>query len=245
MAKSGKLPAKEKYQRASTMTLRTPPQNPNKRLAMSPLTGEQEDGGILEKRLEKIEVVLESQVKTVKKLQPFKLDEQIGQLHNNLDFLKRKVDSLENYSRRANLVFRGIKEDAEESWEQTEAKVIEVVQKYLDFEPTSVARSHQLEKQGRRYRPVTVKFDAKKEKKMTLANRRKFKSSEIFVDEDFSNEIRQRRFFLFKEAKKRREAGNVAIVKSDKLKVNNVAYQWDERQQKIVQIQGRVPMMAH
>uniref|UniRef100_T1IHP5 Endonuclease/exonuclease/phosphatase domain-containing protein n=1 Tax=Strigamia maritima TaxID=126957 RepID=T1IHP5_STRMM len=112
--------------------------------------------GIVDERLEKIEVVLENQVKTVEKLQPSKLDGQIGQLYNNLDFLKRKIDCLENYSRHANLVFRGIKEDVKESREQTDLKAIEVVQKYLNFEPTTVARAHRLGKQGRPIDPGRI-----------------------------------------------------------------------------------------
>uniref|UniRef100_T1JAI2 Endonuclease/exonuclease/phosphatase domain-containing protein n=1 Tax=Strigamia maritima TaxID=126957 RepID=T1JAI2_STRMM len=172
--------------------------------------------GVVNKRLEKIESVLEHQVKTVEKLQPAQLEENFGQLHNNLDFLREKIDALESYSRKSNLVFKGIQEDTKESWEKTEVKVIAVVKLHMDMEPKSIARAHQVGVKGKGPRPIIVKFESEKEKRGILFNRTKFKGSEVYVDEDYTKEIRQKRYHLFQEAKKCRQAGEKATVITEK-----------------------------
>uniref|UniRef100_T1IQ28 L1 transposable element RRM domain-containing protein n=1 Tax=Strigamia maritima TaxID=126957 RepID=T1IQ28_STRMM len=209
---------------------RSPLANPNKRPATSPLSAVHEETGIrdllleinaniksldtrmskiedkvdtwkgvVDERLEKIESVLEHQVE---KLQPAQLEENFGQLHNNLDFLRGKIDALESYSRRSNLVFKGIQEDIKESWEKTEEKAIAEVKSHLDMEPKSIARAHRVGTRGKGPRPIIVKFESEKERRGILFNRTKFKGSEVFVDEDYTKEIRQNRYHLLQEAKK-------------------------------------------
>uniref|UniRef100_T1IJT2 Uncharacterized protein n=1 Tax=Strigamia maritima TaxID=126957 RepID=T1IJT2_STRMM len=159
------------------------------------------------------------------------------QQHNNFDFMRRKVDALENYSRRSNLIFRGIKEDKKESGKQVEDKVVAAVKRYLDFKPSSILKAHRIGKQGKSHRPVIAKFESEKEKNRDLFNRKDLKGSEIFVDEDFSREIRQKRFHLFREAKKSREEGNKAVVRYNKDMINDATFQWNEDQQCLEQKQ--------
>uniref|UniRef100_T1IQZ8 Endonuclease/exonuclease/phosphatase domain-containing protein n=1 Tax=Strigamia maritima TaxID=126957 RepID=T1IQZ8_STRMM len=93
---------------------------------------------------------------------------QTGGVCENIDQmieqLRGKIEVLESYSRRTNLVFKGIQEDTKESWENTEEKVIAAVKLHLDMVPKSIARAHRVGVKGKGPRPIIAKFESEKRK---------------------------------------------------------------------------------
>ena len=91
------------------------------------------------------------------------------QLNRKLDTLTRKVDQMENQSRRENLIFHGISENENETWEQCESKIRNFLSDELSLEADrlSIERAHRLN--TRKFpRPAIVKFSHFKDKEKVL-----------------------------------------------------------------------------
>ena len=92
-------------------------------------------------------------------------EQRISQLEQKVQLLELQADGVEQYSRRANLRLYGIPED--ENGENTDAKVLEVVNERMRIHPpiqqNDIERSHRLgpktDRQGqRRSRSIIVRF---------------------------------------------------------------------------------------
>ena len=69
----------------------------------------------------------------------------VSALSENLDNLVAKVDYLENQSRRNNLRFDGIPDNPQESWDDSEKKVLDVLNTKFGFEtPPVIERAHRV-----------------------------------------------------------------------------------------------------
>ena len=106
-----------------------------------------------------------------------------------------KLAELEDRSRRNNLRFDGILEDAGETWEDSEDKVRSFLQNKLDLkDEVKIERAHRSGKKTRRdqtlndKRTVIVKFLNFKDKQNILMRyrERKLWESQLYVNEDFS-----------------------------------------------------------
>ncbi len=115
------------------------------------------------------------------------LTQQLCNVQQQLKVMEVKMDEMENRSRRANLVVKGIKEEKDESWIQSEGKVLEVFEKQLDLKGVGVVRAHRV---GRQYegrdRPIVVKFLNEKERAEILRRKSRLKNTSVFIEEDFS-----------------------------------------------------------
>jgi len=115
---------------------------------------------------------LESILAKVNKLE--NLHEDVGYLKETTDGLKNdindayvKLDDVENRLRRNNLVFHGIPEEGNETWDEAEVKVVDVLKRKLqhDIESRAIDRAHRLgRKVPGRIRPIIVKFAFFKDK---------------------------------------------------------------------------------
>lgn len=83
--------------------------------------------------------------------------------------LTRKVDQMENQSRRENLIFHNIPESEDESWEQCETKVRRFISEELELDEIrmSVERAHRLNTNSSP-KPVIMKFSRFKDKDKVL-----------------------------------------------------------------------------
>ena len=97
------------------------------------------------------------------------LKQENNQLHRKLDNLTKKVDQMENQSRRENLIFHGMTETDEETWEQSETKVRHFISDDLSLDDSriSIERAHRLNTR-KSPRPVIVKFSHYKDKEKVL-----------------------------------------------------------------------------
>ena len=113
-----------------------------------------------------------------------------------LEELSGKVTYLEDYSRRDNLKFFGIKEESGETWSKCEAKITDIIENEMglkdlvDQRDWGFVRAHRVGKfnaDAKNPRPIVVKFKNWKVKNEVLMNSETLKVKDIYnVCEDFS-----------------------------------------------------------
>lgn len=149
--------------------------------------------------------------------------------HSTVKDLSRKIDDLENRSRRCNLIFYGVPDsESRELPAVSEKKVQEIVSR-LGLTPVQIERAHRLGRsQANKPRPLIAMFSMFKDKQAILANARKLKGSNISISEDFSEAVRRKRKFLWEFGKRNALDGARVNLKYDKLFLNGQAYVYDE-----------------
>ncbi|KAI8514789.1 hypothetical protein Bbelb_073800 [Branchiostoma belcheri] len=135
-----------------------------------------------------------------------------------------KSDYLENQSRRNNLLFDGVADNKQENWSQCEQKVRDILKDKLKLDPLKIEieRSHRNGKfqEDGRPRPIVVKLLRYKDKEVIMQRAKNLKGSNIFINEDFSDAVRQKRKELLPEMRAQRERGNIAFLRFDRLVVH-------------------------
>lgn len=133
-----------------------------------------------------------------------------------------KSDYLEGQSRRNNLVFDGIEESPDEGWAESEEKVKALLVAKLQLPgDIELERAHRMA--GRkdfttgRPRPIMAKFLRFKDRSAVLERARKLKGTNIFINEDFTEAVRQKRRDLMPALKAARDRGEIAYIRYDKL----------------------------
>ncbi|KAH6945007.1 hypothetical protein HPB50_006728 [Hyalomma asiaticum] len=160
---------------------------------------------------------------------------EVKELANEVQELKTKNVDLENRSRRANLVFYGVKDDKGETWEQSEELIKDICLSRLAINLTSVQRAHRIGRFNKKYnRPIIVNFASDKEKMDVLKNAKKFKGSDYSVDQDCAPETREIRKRLWNYAKTElAESSSKVRLSFDKLIVDGKAFAWDKAKEKV------------
>ncbi|KAI8518185.1 hypothetical protein Bbelb_042020 [Branchiostoma belcheri] len=138
----------------------------------------------------------------------------------------KKVDYLENQSRRNNIVIDGIVDDNNrETWADTEVKVRDMLTKNLKMEAKDIEieRAHRngaYNKENPRPRQVVVKLLRYKDKQLILSRARShLKNTPIYINEDFSDAVRKKRAELLPELRAARSRGEYAVLNFDRLVV--------------------------
>jgi len=74
--------------------------------------------------------------------------EDIDQIHDKIQQLEEKTDDLENRSRRSNLCFDGVLEDAKEKWDDTEKKLRNLLDNTMNIstDEYTIERAHRVGK---------------------------------------------------------------------------------------------------
>lgn len=162
-----------------------------------------------------------------------------SQMQKRLDDVSQKIqgltsttDYLENQSRRNNLRIDGIPEIPKETWEQTEELIKDTLISKLHLSKETVdsiemERAHRIA--SRKYpnekpradkpRTVVLKLTKFKDKELIIKQAKDVKSRGLFVNEDFSQRVLDKRRELLPEMKKAREAGKIAYLSYDRLVV--------------------------
>lgn len=154
------------------------------------------------------------------------LGEKIRTVSETLVAETTRADYLEAQSKRSNLIFEGIEESKDESWEESEKKVKEILETKLglsrDIELERVHRIARKESSDgtaavNKPRGIIAKFLRFKDKSDVLANAKKLKGTDIFINEDFIDSVRKRRKELLPEMWAARNRGEIAFLRYDKL----------------------------
>lgn len=132
--------------------------------------------------------------------------------------------NLETRNRSKNIVIFGLeekdKEDKIDLWESV-MRII-VMQLGENIRANDIEDVFRLgRRNGNKVRPILVKFSSWYSKYSVMANTFKLRGSQIWISNDYSPEVRDSRRRLILYLKMFRNRGDVAVLKYDKIKVNN------------------------
>ncbi|XP_065682334.1 uncharacterized protein LOC136095540 [Hydra vulgaris] len=135
---------------------------------------------------------------------------------------KEKIRQLEDRQRRNNLKFEGIAENESESWDDSEIKIMNILENNFNVNGVKIGRAHRTGKRNtEKPRTIVIKLLDYKEKVKILKNANKLEGSGIFINEDYSVETAIIRKKLFEERKIHRNNGKYCTVIYDKLIVKD------------------------
>lgn len=138
------------------------------------------------------------------------------------------MDYLEGQSRRNNIVIDGIQETANENWSESEEKVRKLISEklQLDHRCIEMERAHQAGKpviNRERPRPIVVKF-IKFRTNLPFWRRKKISKDLTYINEDYTEAVRQKRKELLPAMKAAHARGDIAYLRHDKLIVHPPAH---------------------
>lgn len=155
------------------------------------------------------------------------IGEKIRSVNETLLAETARADYLEAQSRRSNLIFEGIGEIPEETWADSEKTVKDILVSKLGLsQDIELERVHRIARKessdggpsvGNKPRGIIVKFLRFKDRSMVLANAKKLKGSDIYINEDFIDSVRKKRKELMPAMWEARKRGEVAFLRYDKL----------------------------
>ncbi len=170
---------------------------------------------------------LNGKIDTLGKSMDAKYEELITEnkaLKEELVDMKHKLVDIEDRSRRNNLVLTGISERERENWDDTEKKMVTEIGRNLgiDLQDEDIERAHRIGRFERgKSRPVVARFTSYKTKEKVLKAARQKKVEGFYINEDFSEETRQKRKQLTKLLKEKRSQGMTVFLRYNKLVVRN------------------------
>ena len=153
-------------------------------------------------------------------------DRIIEQMSADVKKMDDTTDYLENQSRRNNLRIDGVKQRDGETWEMTEEALHRTFGNDLKM-PTEQVRSLAIERAHRtggkadRDRTIVVKFASFKAKDAVHQAARSAKPRGVYINEDFSMRVVNRRKELLPEMRAAREIGKIAYISFDKLVIKD------------------------
>lgn len=162
--------------------------------------------------------------KTCKKI--ISNEEEIKNAEVTILSLQEKIIDLENRSRRNNLRIDGIKENANESWEDTEAKVKKVFTDTLGIiNNIKIERAHRTGPvKEERARTIVLRLLDFKDKSIIFKNAKNLAGTGIYINQDYAKETAQKRKKLIDEAKELKQEGKYAVIQYPFTKIY-----WKER----------------
>ena len=143
-----------------------------------------------------------------------------GKIYDSSDVLTKKCIELEGRSRRNNIRISGVKENEKESWDDCKEKVNNVLENNLNVKDVKIERAHGVgKKRSDKPRTIVCKLLSHSDKERVLAKLGKLKGTNIYINEDFSEETMQIRQELFKQRNLFRDNGKFAKFVYNKLVV--------------------------
>lgn len=137
-------------------------------------------------------------------------------LKTKVETMQNKISFLEDEKRRNNLIFFGMSE------EEQGGSVIDYIKQVIEketnitIEPYEINRAQRLGPKTKKARPLLVSFTSLWKRNIILRNKKKV-SGGIYIKEDFSKEVLEKRKELIPQLIEEREKGKIAYIKKDKL----------------------------
>lgn len=124
-------------------------------------------------------------------------EEKTAKLEMENKTLSRKIDYLEQYSRRTNIRMFGIVEEKAENVEEKVVKIFKDIMK-VNIDSCNIDRCHRIgqQKKNGAIRGIMIKFNNYKSKQEVMSRKTKLKGSKIVITEDLT----KHRHLLFKQA---------------------------------------------
>ncbi|XP_065642142.1 uncharacterized protein LOC136073830 [Hydra vulgaris] len=166
---------------------------------------------------EKYEKILNEVNDSKEKASTSNLNKTSIELEHSDNIIKDKLAELEDRSRRNNLRFNGIQESENETWEESEKKIHELLNSRLGINNNIIIeRAHKTGKLNyggkMKNRTIFVKFLNYKDKQTIMENYSKLKlwTERLYINEDYCKRTTELRKKLFIEAKELRTKGKYA-----------------------------------
>ncbi|XP_075543263.1 uncharacterized protein LOC142577688 [Dermacentor variabilis] len=164
---------------------------------------------------------------------------EIIKLTSQINDLVQKCDDSENRLRRDNLLFFGVEDAHDETWEQSESRVISLCADKLLISITKndIERAHRLGRfQAGKHRPIIVKLARYKDKCSILSAGPELKGTAISIREDFSSRVRLARKKLYAYAKQNN--ASTFKIRFDKLQMNDRQFLYDVQSDSVLQVKS-------
>ena len=161
---------------------------------------------VIEKKVEKLKTELDNLEDKVQDI----WDNQI-----NSDYIQHKLIELEVRSRRNNIRIDGIEEEERETWDIPEAKATKIFKENLGIEKEIIIeRAHRTKKNYKDKnkkcpRTIALRLANFNDKNIILKNKNKLKESDVYINKDFSRELRKK---LLEEVKQLRSDDKFAYL---------------------------------
>ncbi|XP_077500060.1 uncharacterized protein LOC144110860 [Amblyomma americanum] len=134
-------------------------------------------------------VAVEEKVAASQASSAFDITQEVSEaVQNEAEAFHKRLDDLEDRSRRDNLLFHGLPDTQNETWDESEKLVREKLLSEMDLELPSeaIARAHRLGKfSNDKCRPVIIKFTNFKIREAVFTDQSKMKNAGLKVTEDF------------------------------------------------------------
>ena len=175
----------------------------------------------------------QAEVEDVKKkvANSVKDSERIQKFEDSMAETLKTIDYLENQSRRCNLRIDGLKEESNESWEETEKQFREMLTNRIDMSEAEVSnidieRIHRTgpsksQSHSGKPRQIVAKFTRFKDRELVLKKVKEVKPQGIYINEDYSPRVVAKRKELTVKMKELRSEGKTAYLSFDKLIVKD------------------------
>lgn len=152
-----------------------------------------------------------------------KVNNDLIKMQSSLAELSSKEDYMQNQLKRNNLLIDGIPDIKNESWQESEIKVKKILADHLELDPKLIElerchRTGRFEADGRP-RTVVFKLLRFKDKEEILKRAKNLKGTNLYINEDYSEKVRQRRKDLLPQLREARIRGNIAYLRYDQLVV--------------------------
>ena len=191
------------------------------------IAGSEKETGDLKNSLEFSQKDIDDLKPSLLKLQ--ELDSAIEEIQDDLDHQEEQMEYLENQSRRNNVRVDGIPEEDKETWEETEAKVKQVLKDELNLASApDIERAHRVGKSSCRPasaancpRTIVCRLRDWKERETILKCARRIKPDNIFVKEDLSPATLEKRESQRAKMEAAKRAGKIAYFVLDKLVIRD------------------------
>ena len=158
---------------------------------------------------------LETQLTTLK------TENQAISLKNSL--LNEKLNKLECYNRRENLLFEGIKQMPNENCEKVLREFLSEKLGMTAVDDITFQRVHRLPTK-KEINPIICRFAAFSDRQNVWSAKKKLKGTGFYIAEDFPAEYLQRRRILYPVMKKAREMQKIAYLRNDQLVIDDATY---------------------
>lgn len=146
------------------------------------------------------------------------IEAKTNQLENIIEQQQKTIEFLDRQIRSKNIIFFGIEEN-EKGYENLLSLVLEVIQSKMEiqcqrWEVENVIRKG---KKSEKVRPVVVTLTTVSKKIEILKKKKMLYNTTLYVKEDFTPSVLQKRKDLQEELKREREAGKRVFLRYDKI----------------------------
>lgn len=150
-------------------------------------------------------------------------NEKFKEMEKCTEKIETKIEYLEKQMKKRNVIFFGVSE-TERNYNDLERLVMEIIRNTMKiqfdkYELESVGRMGKFSKE--KARPIIVTLTTLGRKIELLRNKKTLHNSSIYIKEDFTQKVLQKRKELQPELQEKRAQGLTAILKYDKIVILN------------------------